>query len=424
MASYTARKNKAGEIVSYQIKVSRGRDKLTGKQLTPYTMTFTPPEGWSKRAIERELLKVMGEFETACNRGEILTKEEQKAAAQQAIEEEKRRQIEEAQQPFFPDYVKQFLKDREIVNAHTTIRCYEKSLKRAVTYFEGVKIKDITPAMCRKFITYLQTEAISQNSGKPLKIGTVQHDYNVLKTLFQSAEDLEIIENNPMSRVKMPTASKDEESKEAVVYDEKQVQYIIDCLNNEPLMWRCLVLFLIYSGCRRGEAAGLMWSDIDFKTGEITIQHTRQYTEKQGVYTTTPKSSKKRTIFINETLLHMMKIWKSEQAKRFLRLGIQNKGFCFTSQFNTPLHPNSIGLYFRGFGKKYNLPGIHPHALRHTMATISIANGADIVSVSKKLGHSNTSITLNVYTHANEEAQRRANDIFDNAIATERTKHA
>ena len=54
MASYTARKNKVGQIVSFQIKVSRGRNKLTGKQLTPYTMTYTPPEGWSKRAITRE----------------------------------------------------------------------------------------------------------------------------------------------------------------------------------------------------------------------------------------------------------------------------------------------------------------------------------------------------------------------------------
>ena len=66
MASYTARKNKAGEIVSYQIKVTRGRDKLTGKQLTPFTTTYTPPDGWSKRAIERDLVRFMGEFEAAC----------------------------------------------------------------------------------------------------------------------------------------------------------------------------------------------------------------------------------------------------------------------------------------------------------------------------------------------------------------------
>lgn len=76
-------------MISYQIKVSRGRDKLTGKQLTPYTMTYTPPEGWSKRAIERDLQKVIGEFEAACKRGEVLTKEQEKATAAAKLEQEK-----------------------------------------------------------------------------------------------------------------------------------------------------------------------------------------------------------------------------------------------------------------------------------------------------------------------------------------------
>ena len=92
MASFTARRNKAGEIISYQIKVFRGRDKLTGKQLKPYTMTYVPPKGWSKKAIERELIKVMGEFEAACKRGEVLTKEEQKAKATEQAEDIKRKQ--------------------------------------------------------------------------------------------------------------------------------------------------------------------------------------------------------------------------------------------------------------------------------------------------------------------------------------------
>ena len=74
------------------------------------------------------------------------------------------------------------------------------------------------------------------------------------------------------------------------------------------------------------------------------------------------------------------------------------------------MNPQSPTSYLSRFGKKYNLPGIHPHALRHTMATISIANRADIVSVSEKLGHAEPSITLNVYSHANEKAQRRANE--------------
>ena len=80
------------------------------------------------------------------------------------------------------------------------------------------------------------------------------------------------------------------------------------------------------------------------------------------------------------------------------------------------MNPQAPTSYLSRFGKKYNLPGIHPHALRHTMATLSIANGADIVSISEKLGHAEPSITLNVYSHANEEAQRRANEVLAGAI--------
>lgn len=422
MASYTARKNKQGEIISYQIKVSRGRDKITGKQLTPYTMTYTPPDGWSKKAIERDLIKTMGEFESACNRGEILTKEEQKAAAIQAKEEERRRALEEEKEPYFSELVEQFLKQREETAAKTTLRCYSYSLNRPEEYFKGCKVKKITPTMVRKFFAYLRTDAKNQLTGENLQIHTIQHDYNVLNTLFEFAVDMEYIPVSPMRNIKMPVSSKDERQKEPIVYDEKQVAYIMRCLEKEPLMWHCLVLFLIFSGCRRGEAAGLKWSDIDFNECKIEIQRNRVYTEKTGVYTATPKSGKARTIYINAPeLFALLKKWRKEQTLLFFKLGIQNEGYCFTSpKTNRVIHPDSIGQYFRRFGKKYNLPGIHPHALRHTMATISIANGADVVSVSKKLGHSSVSITLNTYSHANEEAQKRASDIFNEAIEDKR----
>ena len=88
------------------------------------------------------------------------------------------------------------------------------------------------------------------------------------------------------------------------------------------------------------------------------------------------------------------------------------------------MNPSCISRYFTEFGRKYSIPNFHPHALRHTMATISIANGADVVSVSRKLGHSNVALTLNVYSHANEEAQRRANDVLANAIYNQDSKQA
>jgi len=93
MASITPRRNKVGEIVSYQVKVSRGRDALTGKPLTPYTTTYTPPEGWSRKAVERDMARFVGEFEAACKRGEVLTREEAKVrekALQEAVEAARR----------------------------------------------------------------------------------------------------------------------------------------------------------------------------------------------------------------------------------------------------------------------------------------------------------------------------------------------
>lgn len=84
------------------------------------------------------------------------------------------------------------------------------------------------------------------------------------------------------------------------------------------------------------------------------------------------------------------------------------------------MNPNTITGYIRDFGKRYKIKGLKPHALRHTMATISIANGADIVSVSKRLGHCNPSVTLNIYSHANEEAQRRTAATLAEALYSNR----
>ena len=84
--------------------------------------------------------------------------------------------------------------------------------------------------------------------------------------------------------------------------------------------------------------------------------------------------------------------------------------------------PNSIKELFsyeskfKKFGKKYGFADFHPHKLRHSSASIAITSGADVVSVSERLGHSNTAVTLNTYAHANEESIRRAGQIVRDAL--------
>ena len=422
MASYRPRKNKFGQIISYEIRVSRGYDPVTRKALKPYTMTWPHPDGWSKNRIERELNKVAAEFETACKRGEVLTKEEQKALAVEQIEQAKREQAEQERKPTFKQYIEVYLKEKAAF-APGTLENYRAALQCAATVFGEMKMEDITNLTVKQYINDLQANGKNQFNGKPLAHKTILKHYIVLHALFENAVENEVIEVSPMQKMKRPKPRKDETPKEPVVYTESEVQYIYKCLDNEPLKWKALVMFAIDSGCRRGEIIGLKWSEIDFKTGKVNICRNAQYTAGKGTYISTPKNHKNRVIYLNRPVLTVLAEWKRQQALLHFGQGIPLNGFCFTQDNGKMMNPQAPTSYLTRFGKKYNLPGIHPHALRHTMATLSIANGADIVSISEKLGHSEPSITLNVYSHANEEAQRRANEVLAEAIYNNQ-KHA
>jgi integrase len=216
--------------------------------------------------------------------------------------------------------------------------------------------------------------------------------------------------------MKKPKAKKDEVQTDAKSLTLEESRRLIACLKDEPIMWRALIMFYLDSGCRRGEAVAMRWEDVDLKTGRIDIKGNAQYTVDKGKYVTTPKSGNGRTVFLNAPVLAVLKEWKREQTKWLLSMGLPHTGFVFTQDDGEMLNPNAPTKYLSKFGKKYGFPGLHPHTLRHTMATISIANNADIVSISKKLGHAAPSITLNVYSHANQEAQLRANKTLETAL--------
>ncbi len=82
----------------------------------------------------------------------------------------------------------------------------------------------------------------------------------------------------------------------------------------------------------------------------------------------------------------------------------------FTQDDGKPMHPGSIGNWLNKFSKKHGLPHINAHAFRHTVASVLIANGTDIVTVSKQLGHSKVSTTDDFYAHIIEEEKSKASE--------------
>ena len=318
----------------------------------------------------------------------------------------------------FDDYVSIFLAEKRLLLSPVTVQNYARELKRAIRYFGRESMTGISFLRMKRYFCELPERERSRRTGRPLAPGTVRQHYIVLHSFFENAAENEVIYENPMKRIKHLTESKNAVIEEPLSYDETQVRYIIRCLAEEPCMWRAAVMFALDSGCRSGEVMGLKWSDISLATGKVVICRTVRYTAGLGTFMSSPKSGKNRIIYLNKPALACLCEWKAAQESEILYRDAAQKeaGYCFTQRDGSPLIPVAFNNYLSRFGRKYGLPGIHPHALRHTMASLSIANGADIVSVSNKLGHSNISITLDIYSHANLHAQLRANAALADAI--------
>lgn len=415
MASVTKRIRKDGTRV-YEIRVFRGRDPITGKQITPWSDCYTPPASWSDNRALKQAQVVAAAFEARCMAGEVMTKAERKTYEQEQIRIAEQAKREEEAKLTFSAYVDLFMKQAEITRSIGTLKNYEIVFRRASATLGDYKMTEITPVIMRSYITDLQANGTSERNGSPLSYNTVGKHYNVLHTFFEAAVDDEIIEFSPMQRMKKPKPRKDDVQTDAKALSLDESRRLLACLKDEPLMWRALVMFFLDSGCRRGEAVAMRWENINLQTGGIEVKGNAQYSTEKGKYITTPKSGKGRTVYLNPPVLAVLKEWKREQAKWLLSMGLPHTGFVFTQDNGEMLNPNAPTKYLSKFGKKYGFPGLHPHTLRHTMATISIANNADIVSISKKLGHAAPSITLNVYSHANQEAQLRANKTLETAL--------
>ncbi len=261
---------------------------------------------------------------------------------------------------------------------------------------------------------------IETNGGK-LSQGTINKYHRVLSSILEKAVKWQIILYNPCQRVDAPKIG----NKETTYLDDNQTIELIKCLDTEPLRYRAMIITLLYTGMRRGELCGLEWSDVDFKNNLIDINKSSLYTVNIGIYDDTTKNeSSKRVIKIPPVVIDILKQHKKEQNAERLKLGDKwtDTNKIFTQLNGKPIHPDTITGWFGTFLKRHNLPPIHIHSLRHTNATLLIASGVDLRTVSKRLGHSNMSTTANIYTHAIKSADERASQMLDDILSLKKAK--
>lgn len=270
--------------------------------------------------------------------------------------------------------------------------------------------------------------------GGKLNRNTIRRYHAMLSSIFKKAVQWGLLNENPCTRAEKPKA----EEVDVQMMSEEDLPRFLDALSDAPPQYSVITQLALLTGARRGEICGLRWSDIDFEKRTMTFNRTVQFIPGTGIVINSPKTKKsRRCIRIGSDCVELLQEYRQYQiAKRFKagpkwvrKVTIENgkvvdNDLVFTRRNGEPIDSDEISTWFPHFLAEHNLPPIHFHSLRHTNASILIAAHVPITTVSGRLGHAQTSTTLNIYASAIQSADAVAADALEGVIKIREKKQA
>lgn len=246
-----------------------------------------------------------------------------------------------------------------------------------------------------------------------LSTTTVHHLHQVLHRALKQALRWGMVERNVADLVDAPRRT----LPDVTTWDAAQAAAFLRVADADELaaLWRLALL----CGLRRGELLGLMWDDLDLDRGTLAVRRTLSRGKGGTWELGQPKTaSGRRSIALPASCIAALRRHKARQNAERLRLGAlwQDRDFVFTNASGGPLHVNSLMDRFARLVARAGVPRIRFHDLRHTCATLLLAEGVHPKIVQERLGHSDISMTLNRYSHVTPGMQRQAADILDAAL--------
>lgn len=316
--------------------------------------------------------------------------------------------------------------------APSTYKRYCRMLEtRLLPYFGHFYINKIRPTDIMKFYDLLEkdTQLVRKkgNNGsktkKPLSGKTILEHHRLLRAMLHKAVYWQLIVSNPAERVQPPKARKPKRKS----YDDEQTKILLENLEQlsiEDTKYKVAIILTVFTGVRLGELMGLEWQDVDFKNGIISINRSSQYLSDMGVFTKVLKTeSSIREIAIPEFIISLLgeyKLWYEEQKSIYGELWT-NSDRLFVQSNGKPMHPSTISKWFVKYVGQIGLPVINFHGLRHTNASLLVAQNIDIAIISARLGHAQISTTLNFYVHPLLSHNRKAGYALENLLLPTRS---
>lgn len=419
---------------SYQITVSTGRD-IYGKKLRE-TATFTPDPGLTPKKRQKAIEEFARDFESKVLNG--LAMDGRKVT------------LKEFTDRWLEEYAAQKLQPG-------TVEKYRDELDKILPVLGHLKLTELKPHNLNAFFVSLTKDG-ARKDGKPggYSRGSIAKTSNVLSSVLRTATEWEIIEKNPLDKVRIqgeaaadklkfftpeqaatflayieqPYTVKtkghrrtDDTGKDYTVGDYERTKEI-------PEQLRVLFNLAIYAGLRKGELLALEWSDIDFQNDTVSITKAVSVVGGQQITKAPKTKNSRRTVTIPHFLTQRLRALRADRIKYRLSLGdywqggdwvfIQDNGKQMSYSTPYSAFQDTIARYNTGRPATAQLPAIPFHGLRHTSATLLIASKQDVRTVSSRLGHAQASTTMNIYAHALQETDRKAVNALENMLV----KHA
>lgn len=241
--------------------------------------------------------------------------------------------------------------------------------------------------------------------GRVLSARTIQFVHAVLRSGLQHAVREELIGRNVAKLVSPPRAA----PAEVVALDPAVARRFLRFAREHWLA--ALWLILLTTGLRRGEVLGLAWSDVDLDSGTMRVRRTVQKLGDVFVFGEPKSARSRRTLPLPEvcvTALHAhVGITRERADGPQTRVPVQPADLIFVTRSGRPVDPRSVNRAFGRLLARAGLPHARVHDLRHTCATLLLADGASDRDVMELLGHSSIGITMNTYAHVLDESKRR-----------------
>lgn len=277
---------------------------------------------------------------------------------------------------------------------------YFKPLK---LYLQNVKASDIEGYYNHKAVT-------GRMDGKPggLSKGSLKRHCSVMSCIFNMALHDDLIKKNPCEHAKLPNI--ETVPQEINIYTAEQCKRLLEVTKGE--LFHDMVYITFIYGLRRSELMGLRWRDVDFENNTITISHTAVATGIMVRKDKTKTSSSHRTYPLLDDIRDMLLDIKNQQThyKAIFGNGYTDTGYVFTKEDGTAYYPDYPTKKLKKVIKKFDLPYIKFHELRKSCVTMLIEKGWNMKDVSDWVGHSDISVTMNIYAQVTMSRKRELAD--------------